>query len=334
MTMNQSLVKTDPAGALTSERIDPQRLRANYAKFKANEMSANTRKTYVSQWRAFEMWCKANGLPALPAEAVTLSAYMEHLYDRGKQRSTIDIARAAIKWHHLDAGYSNPFSDAELVKMYGGLIRTLADEGRTTPHVKPTINLEDLRAMSRACGDTLIGLRDRALVLVAYAGWMRRAEPLKLRVEAMEWHADYVRCWLGATKTDQTGAANEYITVPKIDDDDLCGYRALRAWLDAAGITSGAVFVKITYGKLSHVPLARDNYINEIVERAAKRAGLDAGRIAPHRAFRASPITAAAHADENPALISKRARHKSFETTKKYIDRNAGDDVRVGRAAY
>lgn len=68
--------------------------------------------------------------------------------------------------------------------------------------------------------------------------------------------------------------------------------------------------------------------------RGARRAGLDTSRIAPHRAFRASPISAAAHADENPALISKRARHKSFETTKKYIDRNAGDDVRVGRAAY
>jgi site-specific recombinase XerD len=332
--MNQALTTTTTAGALASERIDPQRLRANFEKFKANETSSNTRKTYASQWHTFQEWCKKNGLPALPAEAVTLAAYIEHLYNAGKQRSTIDIARAAIKWHHLDAGHANPFSDVDLEKMYSGVVRTLADEGRTTPKVKPTINLEDLRAMSRACGDTLIGLRDRALILVAYAGWMRRAEPLKLRVEAMEWHADYVRCWLGATKTDQTGANNEYITVPKIDDAELCGYRALRAWLDASGITAGAVFVKITYGKLTKVALGRDNYINEIVERIALRAGLDAGRIAPHRAFRASPITAAVHADENLALISKRARHKSFETTKKYIDRNAGDDVRVGRAAY
>jgi integrase len=332
--MTQALTTTNPAGALTSERIDPMRLRANFEKFKANEMSANTRKTYASQWGTFEKWCRKNGLPSLPAEAVTLSAYIEHLYSRGKQRSTIDIARAAIKWYHLDAGYTNPFNDADLEKMYSGVIRTLADEGRTTPRVKPIINLEDLRAMSRACGDTLIGLRDRAIILSAYAGWMRRGEPLKLRVEAMEWHADYVRCWLGKTKTDQTGAANEYITVPKIDDDELCGYRALRAWLDAAGITSGPAFVKITYGKLTHQPLTCESYINEIVARVAGRAGLDVDRIAPHRAFRASPITAAAHADENPALISKRARHKSFETTKKYIDRNAGDDVRVGRAAY
>lgn len=202
--MNKSLIVQNPAGALTSERIDPQRLRANFEKFKTNEKSSNTRKTYASQWHAFELWCKSNGLPALPAEAVTLAAYIEHLYNAGKQRSTIDIARAAIKWHHLDAGHTNPFNDADLGKMYVGMVRTLADEGRTTPRVKPTINLEDLRAMSRACGDTLIGLRDRALILVAYAGWMRRAEPLKLRVEAMEWHADYVRCWLGATMTDAT----------------------------------------------------------------------------------------------------------------------------------
>lgn len=330
--MTQALTTTTGAGALSTQRIDPQRLRANMAKFKANEKSANTRKTYASQWLAFEQWCRVNGLGALPAEPATLAAYIEHLYDAGKQRSSIDIARAAIKWHHGDAGYDNPF--ATLEEFYKGVIRTLADEGRTTPRVKPIIILEDLRAMSRACGDTLIGLRDRAIILSAYAGWMRRGEPLKLRVEAMEWHADYVRCWLGKTKTDQTGAANEYITVPKVDDADLCGYRALRAWLDAAGITDGPVFVKLAYGKLTRQPLTCESYINEIVARVADRAGLDVNRIAPHRAFRASPITAAAHADENPALISKRARHKSFETTKKYIDRNAGDDVRVGRAAY
>jgi hypothetical protein len=140
--------------------------------------------------------------------------------------------------------------------------------------------------------------------------------------------------YMGATMSEDHEA---YAATPEIDDLDVwLGelHSAIHAWLFAAGITDGPVFVKLAYGKLTRQPLTCESYINEIVARVADRAGLEVKRIAPHRAFRASPITAAAHADENPALISKRARHKSFETTKKYIDRNAGDDVRVGRAAY
>ena len=329
--MTQSLVPAAPA-ALTHQRIDPARLRANMAKFAGNRISENTRRTYAAQWRAFDEWCAANGLPSMPAEEATAAAYVEHLYDAGKARSSIDVARAAIGKAHAEAGCADPF--AGLGEFMRSVVRTLAGEGRTTPRVKPTITLDDLRAMSRACGDGLLGLRDRALILVAYAGWMRRAEPLKLRADAMEWGSDYVKCWLGVTKTDQTGTAREFVTIPRVDDAEVCGYRALRAWLDASGIAAGPVFVKLTYGRLTAVPLARDNYVNEIVERVAKRAGLDTSRIAPHRAFRATPITQAVRAGENPVAVSKRARHKSFETTKKYVALDSRDDVRVGRASY
>lgn len=329
--MTQALVPAT-AGTLARQRIDPTRLRANMARFADNRVSENTRRTYAAQWRVFCEWCTANGLPHLPAEEATAAAYVEHLYDAGKARSSIDVARAAIGRAHAEAGQADPF--AGLGEFMRSVVRTMAGEGRTTPRVKPTITLDDLRAMSRACGDDLIGLRNRALILVAYAGWMRRAEPLKLRADAMEWGADYVKCWLGQTKTDQTGQAREFVTVPKVDDADVCGYRALRAWLDASGIAAGPAFVKLSYGRLTTAPLARDNYVNEIVEHVAQRAGLDTSRVAPHRAFRASPITQAVRAGENPVAVSKRARHKSFETTKKYVAMNADDDVRVGRAAY
>ncbi len=333
--MTQSLTNTTNTGVATHRLvIDRERLADNMSRFRENEKSANTRATYATQWKGFVQWCAANNLASLPAQVSTACAYVEHLFDAGKKRSTIDVACAAIKSAHTDAGAADPFADAKAKRFMNGVIRTLAEDGRSVPDVKRTISQDDLRALAAAVDDTAIGLRDRAIILVGYAGWCRRGEPLKLRAENIVWSDTGAQCYLGTTKTDQSGTKSEYITVPRISDASICGYRALRAWLDRAEIITGSVFVHVKRGVISTEPLADPKYINEIVARMALRAGIDPKRIAPHRAFRASPITAAIKKGMSPVDVSHRARHKSFETTKKYVEANPADSERIGRAVY
>lgn len=335
--MNSLTTITKP-GALAPNlerlRVDPDQLRANMERFAKNVRAKGTRATYAAQWRLFGEWCAVNGAQPVPATPAAVSAYISHLFDVGKSRSTIDVAVASIKDAHMEAGATDPFADAGVKRLMQGVVRTLVETGRTRPRVKKTISQDDLRALAAAAGDTLIGMRNRALVLVGYAGWCRRSEPLKLRAENIEWSDTSAQCWLGATKTDQTGEAGEYITVPRVADESICGYRALRRWLDAAAIQHGPVFVHVKRGVVGEQPITRESYINEIVEMLAQRAGLNPARIGPHRTFRASPITAAVRKGVPAAAVSQRARHKSFETTKKYIEANPADNEATGRAVY
>jgi integrase len=106
------------------------------------------------------------------------------------------------------------------------------------------------------------------------------------------------------------------------DDAAVCPVRALKAWLDAAQIQSGAVFRAID--RWGYVRQARltDRAIALIVKRAAVAAGLDPRQFAGH-SLRAGFVTQAA-ADNTPEwAIAEVTGHKSREVLQKYI-RDAG----------
>lgn len=338
--MNTSLTTTSAPGAIAPDqerlRIDPERLRANFRHFKAKRRSANTLRAYASQWRQFVAWCGVNRMQALPASAATVGAYLEQLYTDRKKVTTLGVACSAISFYHSEARQPDPLQDAELGDLIGGMRRAMAEEGLADRTVKPTISLDDLRALSAACGDSLRGKRDRAIILVAFAGWMRRGEPLKLTAERIEWRDDVAVIRLGVTKTDQDGTRNEYVTIPRLVDAqrDVCGFTALREWVDASGISSGPVFVKFTRGVQTMLAVTDVGYVNYLVGKLADSAGIPRDRISPHRAFRASPITLAFEHGENAADVMKRARHRKMDTTLKYFEEKDGRNAALGRRVY
>ena len=90
--------------------------------------------------------------------------------------------------------------------------------------------------------DTLRGLRDRALLLLGFAGAFRRSELVALRVEDLAFVPDGLRVAIRRSKGDQEGAGQE-IAIPH--GTRLRPVEAVRAWLDAAGIAEGPVFRRI-----------------------------------------------------------------------------------------
>jgi integrase len=101
------------------------------------------------------------------------------------------------------------------------------------------------------CPDTLIGLRDRALLSFGLASAMRRSELRALLLEDLTWVDDGVRVLIRRSKTDQEGEGQE-IAVPR--GLKLCPVAALRAWLDAAAIASGPVFRAVSLGGKARSP--------------------------------------------------------------------------------
>jgi hypothetical protein len=123
-----------------------------------------------------------------------------------------------------------------------GVHRTAADAGQL-PSKKLAATADILRQILAPIEAALAGLRDRALLLVGFAGALRRAELAAIRVEHLEPCERGLRLTLPHSKGERSGRG---VTVAlPYGATALCPVRALRSWQDAAGITAGAVFRRI-----------------------------------------------------------------------------------------
>jgi site-specific recombinase XerC len=143
------------------------------------------------------------------------------------------------------------------------------------PTQKTPVLVGDLRGMVRALPKSLLGTRDRALLVLGFAGGFRRSELVGLDVADLIFGGEGLTVRLRRSKTDQEGAGRK-VGVPYGSDGATCPVRSLKSWLDASGIGAGAVFVGLTrHGTLTGKRLdGRD--VARAVKRAAAAVGLDA----------------------------------------------------------
>jgi integrase len=187
----------------------------------------------------------------------------------------------------------------------------------TAQHGKKPFLTPDLRRIIAELPQDLQGVRDRALLLAGFAGGFRRSELAALRVEDLETTPDGLIVRLGRSKTDQEGQGRP-VALPYGSDPRTCPVRALRAWLQQAGITAGPLFRAVDrHGLVSGEALHADS-VAYLVKRAAGRAGLEAVEYAGH-SLRAGLATQAAMNGASELAIMKQTGHRSLTTVRKYI---------------
>jgi integrase len=184
-------------------------------------------------------------------------------------------------------------------------------------HGKKPFLTPDLRCMVCELPDDLRGLRDRALLLAGFAGGFRRSELTALRVEDLETTPDGVIVRLGKSKTDQEGQGRA-VALPYGSDPQTCPVRALREWLEQAGLTIGPVFRAIDRHGLVNDKALHPDSIGYLVKRNAGRAGLETVAYAGH-SLRAGLATQAAMNGASELAIMKQTGHRSLATVRKYI---------------
>jgi site-specific recombinase XerD len=281
--------------------------------YASHSRAANTVKAYRADWRHFSDWCAAEEVMALPAIPQTVALYITSLAGHGVKTSTIQRRMSAISQAHQMAGHESP-TKSEVVRTVMKGIRRIHGTAQVG---KAPVMTDDIRAMVGTLPDTLIGVRDRALLLVGFAGAFRRSELVSLDVRDVEFTREGVVITLRRSKTDQERQGRK-VGIPYGSKPLTCPVRALMAWLEASGITEGALFRSVNrHGQLQAGRLS-DKAVALVVKRCAEVAGLDANKYAGH-SLRAGLATSAAAAGVSERAIIAQTGHRSVSMVRRYI---------------
>lgn len=282
--------------------------------FAAAAKADNTLRAYQADWKDFREWCEAHRLQPLPAAPETVALY---LTDRASNLKASSLARrlTTINRAHQAAGQPSPatMQNAVVSEVWKGIKRR---KGTSQQGKKPFLT-SDLRRVIAELPPDLPGLRDRALLLVGFAGGFRRSELAALRVEDLETTPDGLIVRLGKSKTDQEGQGRK-VALPFGSDPQTCPVRTLDAWRDQGGITSGPVFRAIGRGGAVSDRALHADSVGYLVKRAAARAGLESAEYAGH-SLRAGLATQAATNGASEYAIMKQTGHRSLATVRRYI---------------
>ena len=274
--------------------------------------SKNTRRAYASDWDDFARWCQPYGFVPLPARPETVALYLTALADALKP-STLGRRLATISQVHQAAGHETPTSAAPVRLVWAGIRRAKG----THQHGKAPAVTPELRRMVDTLSDKLIGARDRALLLLGFAGAFRRSELVGLDVADVHAGHDGLTVTVRRSKTDQEGQGRR-VGIPYGSHPHTCPVRSHLAWLEKSALTEGPLYRSVNrHGQLQSGRLS-DRSVALIVKRAAEKAGLDPAKYAGH-SLRAGLATSAAQAGVSERSIMAQTGHKSVMVARRYI---------------
>lgn len=159
------------------------------------------------------------------------------LADLPGRRATLRRKLAAIAVMHRSAGHNSPTAHAIVRATLAAICR----ERGIAPRPKTALLVDELRTVLATCRERTIDVRDRALVLVGFAGALRRSEFVGLDIGDVRFEAEGVVLRLRRSKTNQEGALEE-VAVLYGSDPRTCPVRALQAWLATSGLGTGPLF--------------------------------------------------------------------------------------------
>jgi len=225
-----------------------------------------TLRAYRADFEAFILFCEHNAYESLPASPASVGKFIASLARRDLKSASIRRAIAGISTIHKLNRFIDPTKDPEVSIEMRRMHRAL---GRASNQAQ-AINISDLQRMISATDDTLRGLRNRALILVAYDTLCRRSELASLMAEDIKRTNDQkqpLKILLRRSKTDPDGVGR-WLTISEQSQ------QALDNWIERSRIKAGAIFRGINNGGIVSAGLS-PSHINKIYKKLAKDAGLD-----------------------------------------------------------
>jgi integrase len=324
------ILRPDPLYLSLDQRREAERLYARSLELQRAGTPPNTRRAYEGDWKRFASWCERWGHRALPASMQVVILYITYLADPERpsvagspggpcRPSTIDRAMAAISHYHRVRGYVSPRGSVHV----RGHVAKVKNALKTAPIEAPPLLVSHLeKIVARMPATDPVAIRDKALLLVGWAGALRRSELAALNREHAVFTPEGLALTIASSKTDQEGAG-EIVPIEPALNPDLCPVAALRAWLALERTLDAepALFWRTYFGGIcpERIP---DREINDVIKKWATKADIAPDQVGTSfsgHSLRSGFITAAARAGRAEWQIMGHSRHKSYESFRRYI---------------
>jgi integrase len=274
------------------------------------EVAESTRTTYASSWRSWETWCSRRGLVPLPADPEALAAYLTERAEAGLCSGTLDGDCAAIAHRHHQEGLVDPTAAAVVRQVRRGLRRILGTAPRRQAHPLTVAELAQIVASIDPV--SRIGVRDRAVLLLGYAGALRPSEIAALHLADVSIASDGLLVTIRRSKTDQE-AQGQSVGIAAGLHAATDPIRALRAWLDLRPAGAGPLFTRVPANRAISRDGIGQRTVSDLVRNRATAAGLGDLGISGH-SLRAGHATTAALNGAPIDRIATQTRHRDLGT--------------------
>ncbi|MFN3662240.1 tyrosine-type recombinase/integrase [Yoonia sp.] len=329
-----------PAHVAGSSALD--RLVGTARDYASAAVADNTLKAYAKDWAQFTRWCRMRGADPLPPSPELVGLYIADLaapQGKAPALSVASIARrvSGLGWGYAQRGQPLDRKDRHIATVLAGIRRRHA----RPPVQKEAIMADDIRAMVATLPHDLRGLRDRAILLIGFAGGLRRSEIISLDV-----HKDDTLDsggWVdlldgGALITLRGKTGWREVEIGRGSSDQTCPVHALQQWLHFAKIGFGPIFTGVTRdGKRAQETRLNDKHIARLIKSCVLRAGLrpdlpgaERVRLYSGHSLRAG-LASSAEVDERH--VQKQLGHASAEMTRRYQRRRDRFRVNLTKAA-
>ena len=307
--------------------------------------SANTRRAYAADWRHFASWCRRQGLEMVPPDPQTVGLYITACASgtatgdkKPNSVSTIERRLSSLSWNFAQRGQLLDRKDRHIATVMAGI----RNKHAAPPRQKEAILPEDLIAMLETLDrGTLRGLRDRAMLLLGFAGGLRRSEIVGLdcgrdQTEDSSGWIEILDKGMLVTLRGKTGWRE--VEIGRGSTDATCPIVAIETWLKLGRIAHGPLFRRVTgQGKKIGPERLCDQEVARLVKRAAMAAGVrgDLPEGERQKLFAGHSLRAglASSAEVDERYVQKQLGHASAEMTRKYQRRRDRFRVNLTKAS-
>jgi len=268
-----------------------------------NSKANNTLRAYQSDYRDFSLFCSKNGLSSMPTQPKIVALYITHL-SKFSKFSTLKRRIASISVIHKLKGHYLDTKHPIIMENLHGIKRTLGSRQKA----KKPLLINSLKKIIKAIDQEKKERdRDRALILIGFAGGFRRSELVSILKEDVELVDEGVKILIKKSKTDQSGEGS-IKAIPYFQNQEFCPVIALKKYMSLKKFNSNSEKIF----KLS------DKSVALIIKKYAQIAGLDPTKYAGH-SLRSGFATTAAEFGAEERNIMTMTGHKTTQMVRRYI---------------
>ena len=264
--------------------------------------ASNTIRAYKSDFNDFALFCTKHNLKSLPSDPKIVSIYLTYL-SKNSKFSTLKRRLASINMMHKYKGHYLDTKHPIIVENLMGIKRQIGVYQKAKKPLLFNDIKRIIKQINQSPGSSIKKQRDKALILVGFAGGFRRSELVSITKEDVEFVKEGVKIFVKKSKSDQSGEGMTK-AIPSFKYNDYCPVESLRIWMYEH--RNDLVF-----------PIS-DKNVALIIKKYTQKAGLDHNKYSGH-SLRSGFATSTAESGASERNIMTMTGHKSVDMVRRYI---------------